>query len=186
MTDIIKVVRQFTEAVGCTTDRYNVRQTALYIGLQTEELCEKIDALIYGISLEPDAEVAGVMRLMHLRDVLHDVSQGMKAGEFDKAVELADRADMLDADIDLAWVTIGSALSQGADVEGAAGEVTRANMDKLHLCHCEDADFTPCKKCHDTGRYAIKDENGKVKKPSGWVAPNIETFACKEKDSAHG
>ena len=71
-------------------------------------------------------------------------------------------------------------------VEGAAGEVTRANMDKLHLCHCEDADFTPCKKCHDTGRYAIKDENGKVKKPSGWVAPNIEPFACKEKDSAHG
>ena len=123
MTDIIKVVRQFTEAVGCTTDRYNVRQTALYIGLQTEELCEKIDALIYGISLEPDAEVAGVMRLMHLRDVLHDVSQGMKAGEFDKAVELADRADMLDADIDLAWVTIGSALSQGADMR-----CTKANM----------------------------------------------------------
>lgn len=183
MTDIIKVVRQFTEAVGCTTDRYNVRQTALYIGLQTEELREKIDALIYGISLEPDAEVAGVMRLMHLRDVLHDVSQGMKQGEFDNAVELADRADMLDADIDLAWVTIGSALSQGADVEGAAGEVARANLSKLVKCQdCAEfiAPADGCTKCNGTGLVATKDENGKVKKPDGWTSPNIEPFVCKE------
>lgn len=181
MTDIIKVVRQFTEAVGCTTDRYNVRQTALYIGLQTEEMCEKIDALIYGISLEPDAEVAGVMRLMHLRDVLHDVSQGMKAGEFDKAVELADRADMLDADIDLAWVTIGSALSQGADVEGAAGEVARANLAKLVECaNCFGmmAPADDCQTCNGSGLVAIKDANGKVRKPDGWVSPNIEPFVC--------
>ena len=192
MTDVIKVVRQFTEAIGCTTDRYNVRQTALYIGLQTEEMCEKVDALIEGISLEPDADVSGVMRLMHLRDILHDVSQGMKVGEFDKAVELADRAAMLDADIDLAWVTIGSALSQGADVEGAAGEVARANLAKLVECSCgngkhhfsDERGLVDCGVCNGLGLVAIKDANGKVKKPGGWTSPNIAPFVCKE--SANG
>lgn len=38
-------VRRFTEAVGCTTDRFNVRQTALYIGLQLEEMAEKLEAM---------------------------------------------------------------------------------------------------------------------------------------------
>lgn len=180
MTDIIQAVRQFTEAVGCTTDQFNVRQTALYIGLQLEEMTEKLEALEWG----GINHTGGDFTTLIIR--LKQASLMFKSGELDVAIHGADRAAMLDADIDLAWVTIGSALSQGADVEGAAGEVARANMDKLHLCHCEDADFTPCKKCRDTGRYALKDENGKVKKPGGWVAPNIEPFACKEKDSAHG
>lgn len=180
MTDIIQAVRQFTEAVGCTTDQFNVRQTSLYIGLQLEEMKEKLEALGWNNVRHSGGFYTDLMA------ALHKASCEFKDGTMDVAVEEAGRAAMLDADIDLAWVTIGSALSQGADVEGAAGEVARANMDKLHLCHCEDADFTPCKKCRDTGRYALKDENGKVKKPGGWVAPNIEPFACKEKDSAHG
>lgn len=180
MTDIIKVVRQFTESVGCTTDQFNARQTALYIGLQLEEMKEKLEALGWNNVRHSGGFYTDLMA------ALHKASCEFKDGTMDVAVEEADRAAMLDADIDLAWVTIGSALSQGADVEGAAGEVARANMDKLHLCHCEDADYAPCEKCRDTGRYAVKDENGKVKKPGGWVAPNIEPFACKEKDSAHG
>lgn len=185
MTDIIQAVRQFTEAVGCTTDRYNVRQTALYTGLQCEELGEKIQAMIEGIDVHRDA--APLMQLLHLRDVLHDVSQGMKQGEFDKAIELADRAEMLDADIDLAWVTIGSAFSQGADVEGAAGEVMRANLSKLVKCDsCDGQGWyagetcqAQCNKCEGSGRVVIKDANGKVKKPEGCTAPNIEPFVCK-------
>lgn len=184
MTDIIKAVRQFTEAVGCTTDRFNVRQTALYTGLQCEELGEKIQAMIEGIDVHRDA--APLMQLLHLRDVLHDVSQGMKQGEFDKAIELADRAEMLDADIDLAWVTIGSAFSQGADVEGAAGEVARANLDKLVTCPvfvCANGtrtdNLSDCNNCNGTGLVAIKDANGKVKKPEGWTPPNIEPFVNK-------
>ncbi len=175
MTDIIKVVRQFTKAVGCTTDHYNVRQTALYIGLQLEEMAEKLEACLGADSL--------------LTISLNEASARFKAGDFDHRVEAADRAAMLDADIDLAWVTIGSALSQGADVEGAAGEVARANLGKLvgcNECHSTDKELvagrTVCDAflCKGTGLVAIKDDNGKVKKPDGWTAPNIEPFVCKE------
>lgn len=172
MTDIIKAVRTFTEAVGCTTDTYNVRQTALYIGLQLEEMAEKLEACLGADTW--------------LSNSLHEISARFKAGEYDHRVEAADRAAMLDADIDLAWVTIGSAFSQGADVEGAACEVARANMSKLVRCwDClgtcianTDTD-EPCTTCNEIGLVAIKDENGKVKKPDSFIPPNIEPFTNK-------
>lgn len=78
MTDIIKAVRDFAQAVGCTTDQFNERQTALYTGLQAEEFSEKIAAII-GTRAVPNTEITALMRLLHLRDVLDDVSQGMAA-----------------------------------------------------------------------------------------------------------
>lgn len=137
-------VRRFTEAVGCTTDRFNVRQTALYIGLQLEEMAEKLEA----IHVESD-----IPRL------LRRLSDGFKSGVLDKRVANGDREAMLDADIDLAWVTIGSALSQGADVLGAMREVARANLDKI-----------------GPDGSVIKDENGKVRKPAGWRGPDNSPF----------
>jgi predicted HAD superfamily Cof-like phosphohydrolase len=85
---------------------------------------------------------------------------------------------MLDADIDLSWVTIGSALSQGADVEGAVAEVARSNLAKLVKCHCTSSGCAEpcCGSCNGLGLVAIKDANGKVRKPEGWVAPNITPF----------
>jgi len=139
-------VRRFTEAVGCTTDRFNVRQTALYIGLQLEEMAEKLEAV--GISAS-DSIVEGLCSL----------SWEFKNGIFDDEVADGDREAMLDADIDLAWVTIGSALSQGADVLGAMREVARANLDKI-----------------GPDGSVIKDENGKVKKPAGWRGPDNSPF----------
>lgn len=184
MTDIIQVVRQFTEAVGCTTDRYNVRQTALYTGLQCEELSEKMDA----------------MGLHSYAIILHNIGMEFKEGKIDEScIELADRAAMLDADVDLAWVTIGSALSQGADVAGACSEVARANMSKLVMCNdcCGDKTInrfdhetgleypiSECDACNGLGLVAIKDDNGKVKKPDSFVPPNIEPFVCKEGGAA--
>lgn len=140
-------VRRFTEAVGCTTDRFNVRQTALYIGLQLEEMAEKLEAIGY-------AGDALLVRLMK------GTSSQFKSGSFDQLVETCgDREAMLDADIDLAWVTIGSALSQGADVLGAMREVARANHDKI-----------------GPDGSVIKDENGKVRKPAGWRGPDNSPF----------
>lgn len=140
-------VRRFTEAVGCTTDRFNVRQTALYIGLQLEELGEKLDACGLGF------------HAAHL----HALGDMFKEGVFDEGVGRVERAALLDADIDLAWVTIGSALSQGADVLGAMREVARANLDKI------GPDGT-----------VLKDENGKVRKPEGWRPPDLTPFVCRE------
>lgn len=181
MTDIIKAVRQFTEAVGCTTDQFNVRQTALYIGLQLEEMAEKLEAM-------PHDKGGELWTTIYW---LKTMSQKFKEGVADEQVARSDRAAMLDADIDLAWVTIGSALSQGADVEGAAGEVARANLSKLVKCpDCGGNGFITLGHAPDdywqeqcdcgTGLIAIKDSNGKVKKPDGWTSPNIEPFVCKE------
>lgn len=141
-------VRRFTEAVGCTTDRFNVRQTALYIGLQLEEMAEKLEAV--GLA----GGTAHAMR---------GLSASFKSGVFDKEVESGDREAMLDADVDLAWVTVGSALSQGADLLGAMREVARANLDKI------GPDGT-----------VLKDENGKVKKPAGWRGPDIAPYVLRE------
>ena len=145
---LISDVKKFTELAGGTTDQFNVRQTALYIGLQLEEMAEKLTAVFGGHS-------------PHIADRLMSVSLGFKEGDFDDAIEACDAQDLLDADVDLAWVTIGSMLSQGADVLGAIGEVTRANMDKF------------------PGGVVTKDCNGKVKKPQGWKGPDLSGFVCK-------
>lgn len=143
---LLDSVTEFTRAVGCTTDRFNVRQTALYIGLQLEEMAEKLEAC--GLSDLQSPEIT----------CLRVASQHFKAGVFDRHVEKADRGALLDADIDLAWVTLGSALSQGADVSGASAEVARANLDKV------------------PGGVCKKDQNGKVIKPDGWLPPDLTPF----------
>lgn len=147
-------VLRFTEAVGCTTDSFNIRQTALYIGLQLEEMAEKLEAVWFN---HPS----------HILSVLKSLSSGFKSGEFDSDVAAGDREAMLDADVDLAWVTIGSALSQGADVLGAMREVARANLDKI-----------------GPDGSVLKDENGKVKKPVGWRGPDNSPFVIRKEGEA--
>ena len=81
-----------------------------------------------------------------------------KAGEYDHLVVDADREALLDADVDLAWVTIGSMLSQGADVTGAMNEVVRSNMSKM------------------VDGKMVKDGNGKVIKGPDFSPPNLAPF----------
>lgn len=135
-------VRRFTELAGCTTDQFNVRQTALYIGLQLEEMAEKLEA-------------AGAFVAAGYVDEVADM---FKQGYYDASIGNADHEALLDADVDLAWVTIGSMLSQGADVLGAMKEVARANLDKF------------------PGGVVTKDENGKVVKPNGWQGPDLSPY----------
>ena len=125
--------------------KFDARQVALYIGLQLEEMAEKLEACGFAFS-------SPVVRM------LNDTSSSFKHGMFDKMVAHANKEGILDADIDLAWVTIGSALSQGADVQGAAEEVSRANLAKF------------------PEGIAIRDNSGKVVKPAGWTSPNLKQF----------
>lgn len=141
--DLLANVLAFMRAADQTTLQYNVRQIALYTGLQLEELGEKLEAI--GIPSRGAELKALGMRF--------------KTGALDSFVETADRKALLDADIDLAWVTLGSAASQGANVAGACGEVSRANLAKI----------LPSGK-------VLKDENGKVQKPKNWSAPDLSGF----------
>lgn len=137
-------VRKFAEAAGHTTDEFNVRQTALYIGLQLEEMAEKLEAIF-----DSKDELIKIFKYE---------SHAFKSRCYDHAVSNANRQGLLDADVDLAWVTIGSMLSQGADVTGAMNEVVRSNMSKMV-----------------EGRM-VKDANGKVVKPDTYSPPNLAPF----------
>lgn len=124
-------------------------QVAFYIGMQLEELAEKLEAL-YGSSS------------MMSRD-MHAVGAHFKSGGSDSLVveALANGAakELLDADMDLVWVTLGAARAQGADVSGAYNAVDEANWAK----------FT-------NGVANIHPVTRKVLKPEGWKAPDLAPF----------
>ena len=89
-----------------TIEGFNTRQAALYLGLQCEELAEKLVA-VFGA----DTQIA---------DTLDSLSTVLKHGYYDNQVQKADRKETLDA-----------ALSQGADVERAWKKVYDANSLKI-------------------------------------------------------
>ena len=83
--------------------------------------------------------------------------------EFKHALAANDRVEQLDALIDILVVTIGAIHSGGFDAEGAWKEVISTNFAKIDK---------------ETG-LVRKREDGKVLKPVGWVAPNLEPFLKK-------
>lgn len=190
MTQFVNDIRQFMQAVGHTTNAFNVSQTALYEGFCLEESAEALHAIFAPTALMlADGKLAkggedhmAALILADLYDQIERVSGMMKAGTFDCLFKHADRLELLDSAIDRAWVALGSAYSQGADVPGACAEVSRSNISKLVTCdECHGhgyIDGVPCEKCDTLGLIAIKDENGKVKKPDGWgidLLPHMNT-----------
>jgi len=75
------------------------------------------------------------------------------------------RVEQLDALIDILVVTIGAIHSAGFDGEGAWNEVMKTNFAKIDP---------------ETGKVR-KREDGKVLKPEGWKAPELEKFLLKSK-----
>ncbi|MFA5170392.1 MAG: hypothetical protein WC426_02420 [Sulfuriferula sp.] len=165
MTQFTEAIATFTLATGQSTDHYNVKQIGLYTGLQLEELAEKLTA--FGLT--------------YIADQLDALSSDFKQGKLASQIAQADRAEVLDADLDLAWVSVGAAHSTGANVSGAMAEIARSNLAKLVSCDpcggvgsIDGQIDTPfCPTCRGAGKVALKDENGKVKKPAGWTAPNL-------------
>jgi len=84
--------------------------------------------------------------------------------ELKVAVANDDLVEQLDALIDILVVTIGAIHSAGFDAEGAWKEVMRTNFAKID---------------HETGKVR-KREDGKVLKPLGWTAPELNTFLTRE------
>jgi predicted HAD superfamily Cof-like phosphohydrolase len=84
--------------------------------------------------------------------------------ELKDAVAADDLTEQLDALIDILVVTIGAIHSAGFDAEGAWKEVMNTNFAKIDK---------------ETGKVR-KREDGKVLKPTGWVAPDLAPFLKKE------
>lgn len=83
--------------------------------------------------------------------------------ELEFALAHNDRVEELDALIDILVVTIGAINSMGGDAEGAWNEVMKTNFAKIDP---------------ETGKVR-KREDGKVLKPEGWTAPQLEQFINK-------
>jgi len=83
-----------------------------------------------------------------------------EVSELSEAVAANDKTEQLDALIDILVVTIGAIRAGGMDAEGAWKEVMNTNFAKIDP---------------STGKV-IKREDGKVLKPEGWKAPQLERF----------
>lgn len=155
----LEYVQQFMEIGGQSTKGFNLAQVGLYLGLQLEEICEKL-------KLIEAAEPNPVDRI-HLSELITHIdlyANRFKQGMHQAALEFADRHDLLDADIDLAWVSIGAAFSTSTNAVLAFGEVARANMDK-----------------YPDGKV-LRDANGKIMKPVGWRGPNLTPYVSVNRD----
>jgi predicted HAD superfamily Cof-like phosphohydrolase len=151
--NIHTAVTKFQVAAGDTVDEFNSRQAARYTGMQCEELAEKLRRLA-------SAAVPASAALLDLALMLEEHGERWKLGEFDAVVERAvisedARADIIDADIDLAWVSFGSLNSLGTDVAGNVGEVAAKNLQKI-----------------GPNGLVYRDVNGKIAKPPGWTPPD--------------
>lgn len=149
--DFVEKIVEFNRIAG-TGGEFDPRKVGLYIGLQLEELEEKIESI-------PDT----TGQLKALRETLDGFSKQFKKGDFDELVKDIDRVGALDADVDLAVVSLGGAASLGADVNGACHEVMDSNLSKYPVGA-------------DGIRYALKDINGKVMKPAGWKPPELAQY----------
>ena len=83
--------------------------------------------------------------------------------EFMDGYKTGDKIEELDACMDMIWVILGYCHMRGFDVHGAWHEVARSNLDKIDK---------------HTGKV-IKNESGKVMKPDGWIAPQLEKYLAK-------
>jgi predicted HAD superfamily Cof-like phosphohydrolase len=80
--------------------------------------------------------------------------------ELKAALLMEDRVEQLDALLDFIVVTTGAIHSAGFNGEGGWKEVMTTNFAKIDK---------------ETGKVR-KREDGKVLKPTGWVAPNLQPF----------
>jgi hypothetical protein len=80
--------------------------------------------------------------------------------ELKAALLMENRVEQLDALLDFIVVSIGAIHSGGFDGEGGWKEVMTTNLAKIDK---------------DTGKVR-KREDGKVLKPIGWVAPELQPF----------
>lgn len=140
---MINDVKTFMHGVDQIVTQHNNRQLALYIGLQLEEVAEKL-ASIFSHDHMLVAEI-------------NRYGDAFKKGQFDSALLGLDMVPLLDADLDLIWVSIGAAISTGANVQKGWDMVRENNMAKIDPA---------------TGK-ARRDQNGKVMKPPGHKPPDL-------------
>jgi predicted HAD superfamily Cof-like phosphohydrolase len=142
-------------------EEFDPRFVAFHTGMQLEELAEKLAAILEGAI--SDAQKIHCWHLEQSIKAMAALGMDFKQGKYDDAVANGNRHDMLDADVDIQVVTIGSMMTAGNDILGALAEVNRANLDKKF----------------PDGTYHL-DTNGKIVKPEGWKKPDLTPFVTRK------
>ena len=151
--ELVDAVHGFMQLGGQTTGKMNAEQACLYTGLQLEELAEKIEAISKGCLTEGESR-----SLRYLARTLNDYASEFKKGIHTGDILRANHADLIDADFDLAWVSIGALISVSPEPERAIAHGTFTNLDKFRDGKC------------------VKDANGKIQKPADWQAPDFSAY----------
>lgn len=146
-------VEGFMAIGGQTTDRFNARQACLYTGLQFEELAEKIEVITGGCVTKEARD-----HLNELANVLKEAAAEFKNGMHMGDMLRCEHDELIDADFDTAWVSIGAVLSESRHGLLAIAHGTYTNLAKF-----------------PNGK-AERDENGKIKKPPGWKRPDFKPY----------
>lgn len=154
--DFIASVRRFMEISGQYKGQGDLKTYGFYTGMQLEELAEKME-LIAGA--EPNH--SDRVHLNELVTLMKLFATRFKSGMHLGAIGLADLPEMLDGDIDLAWVSIAAAhfaTKNAINAELAIEHVAERNLAKF------------------PNGVVLRDANGKVMKPEGWTAPDHAPF----------
>jgi predicted HAD superfamily Cof-like phosphohydrolase len=153
----VEGIVKFNKAAGRTDHTYDPRAVSLHIGLQLEEMAEVLDAVIEGA--DPLHKLS-LWRVVELRNTMQSIGSEFKSGMYAESVHKADRTELLDGCIDVAVVSVGNLMAQGANLLAAMQEVNNSNLAKIDP---------------ETG-LCIKDANGKIQKPAGWKKPDLAQF----------
>ncbi len=153
--DLVESVHRFNTIgqVVPPDGTFNADRVGFYTGMQCEELAEKLNAIAYG-TLTVDQQ-------SHMRafaNMLDSLGKEFKRGLHRGSILRSDREAVMDGDIDVLVVTLGSLAYQSGTYTAAIDAVLDANAAKM------------------PGGVAKHDENGKIVKPAGWKAPDLAPF----------
>jgi hypothetical protein len=150
-----QAVALFMTQADQSVNRFNARQACLYTGLQLEELGEKIEVIIGGCVTDAQRQHLAPLHSM-LRHFAKEFRNGLHEGDMLRC----NHAELIDADFDTAWVSLGALMSTSTNALGAIAHGSFTNLDKFR-------------------NGCVKDANGKVQKPADWQAPDFEPFTDK-------
>lgn len=161
-TDFIQSVEDFNRIgqVRPPCHGFDENRVGFYTGMQLEELAEKMQALA---DAAPDQTEKTV--LAHAAFYFDQLGKKFKDGFYQSAIHYADREALLDADIDIAVVTFGSASYQTPNYRQAANHVAGRNLAKF-----------------PDGKAMRDPVSNKIMKPIGWTPPDLAPYILPRED----
>lgn len=154
--DLVDAIRLFMSIAGQYKGGPDVKTYGFYFGMQLEEMAEKLKAVA---AAEPDAQQRAHM--IELHTLMSHFALRFKEGHHLAALTFADQEELIDGDIDQAWVSLAAVHFIAKD--GAAARAATYHVAERNLAKFPDG-------------KVLRDANGKVLKPEGWTPPNHLPF----------